>query len=81
MDYYDWMSDLKTCGKCGWVGLGKEAKIGECFNECAEYHCPKCGDYIDVVLYPSLTENLIDPRANSVDRLFAEVVIQKIPKH
>ena len=80
MDYYDWMGDLKTCKKCGWVGLGSEAKVGECFNECAEYHCPKCEDYFDVLLYPSLNEKLMDPRANPVDKLFAEIVMQKIVK-
>lgn len=81
MNYYDWMSDVKTCKNCGWVGLGSEAKVGECFNECAEYHCPQCEQYFEAVLYPSITESLIDSRANPADRFSAEIMVQKIVKN
>lgn len=78
MEYYDWMDDKKVCEKCGWTGFGREAKVGECFNECAEYHCPKCEHYFGVVLYPTFKENLTDPRATLADRLFAEIVLSNV---
>jgi len=79
-EHYDWMNATHTCERCGWMGLGSEASIGETFNDGAEYHCPKCNHYFGYVSYPLLTESLTDPRAPETDRKFAEIVMMRLKK-
>ena len=75
---YDWMEAARTCPKCGWTGTGRETKTGEAFHEGSERHCPKCWHYFGFVVYPTIDENLTDPRADPIDRLAAQVVRQRV---
>lgn len=76
--YYDFKNNPQTCPKCGWVGLGTEATMGDSFAEGAEYHCPKCFEYFGYISYPLLKESLTDPRAPHADKLFAQIVEQRV---
>lgn len=78
MSFYDFHNGTQTCKQCGWSGLGKEATMGDSFAEGAEYHCPKCYHYFGFQSYPTLQESLTDPRAPREDRMFAEIVEQRV---
>jgi DNA-directed RNA polymerase subunit RPC12/RpoP len=63
MDYYEYEKSKQTCSHCNWDGLGRETPILESFAELAERACPRCGEKIAVVMYPTLPES----RANWQD--------------
>ena len=69
-NHYDFKNTRRACSACGWFGLGSEAKIGESFNDGAEYHCPTCDAYFGYIAFPLLSESLSDPRAPAEDKLF-----------
>ena len=73
--YYDWMHGSHAC-PCGWVGLGRETKLGETFNDGSDRHCPKCDHRFGYIAYPFLEETLSDPRAPREDKLFAEIALR-----
>jgi hypothetical protein len=77
-DHYEWMAAPRTCPKCGWKGTGKDTTTGEAFREGSERHCPVCDHYFGFVMYPLISETLVDPRADELDRLFAKVVMQRV---
>jgi hypothetical protein len=73
MTYYDWKEGEIKCKECDWSGHGRDAELGEMFSDGAEYHCPKCGQRFGFVAFPTVEENLSDPRAAAADRLAAEI--------
>ena len=77
MNYYDWKHNQQTCGNCKWTGVGEDAKMGDSFDDGAEYHCPKCNHYFGFIAYPLIEESLSDPRADPADRMFAEIVMRR----
>jgi hypothetical protein len=63
MNYYEYEKSQQTCSHCNWDGPGRETPILESFAELAERACPRCGEKIAVVMYPTLAES----RANWQD--------------
>ncbi len=41
-NYNSWQTTTFKCDKCGWTGLGADAKFGECYDTFAEKLCPQC---------------------------------------
>ena len=78
--YYDWINRQQTCPDCGWIELGSKAAIGDTFDHGVEYHCPKCQYRFGFIAYPLIKESLTDPRAPDTDRMFAEIVIDRLKK-
>ena len=76
--HYDWKEAVHRCKECGWTGRGSEAKIGETFNDGAEYHCPRCEGYFGYVEFPMSQETLVDPRADETDRIFAQIALRTV---
>ncbi len=76
--WYDWMHAVKICPKCGWSGLGSEAKSGESFDSGVDKHCPACDHRFGYVSYPLLQESIDDARAPVDDKLIARVALQMI---
>ncbi len=66
MNYYEFKREIQTCEHCHWQGPGRDAPILESFADLAEYACPRCGEKIAVVAYPTIAEsrenwNKLDP--------------------
>lgn len=57
MDYYEFRRGLQTCAHCQWHGPGKDTRLLEAFTDLAEYACPRCGEKIAVVMYPTIAES------------------------
>jgi len=76
--HYDWKNAVHHCAHCGWTGQGREAKVGETFNDGAEYHCPQCDANFGYVEFPLLQETLMDPRAPETDRAFAQIALRSV---
>jgi hypothetical protein len=74
MNYDEWQESVIACKECGWCGYGRDAKAGEFFSDGAQHECPQCAHRFGFVVFPTLNEALSDARANSEDRLAAEIV-------
>lgn len=81
MNYYDWMEQSHPCRHCGWQGPGKDRALLESFRECAEYGCPKCGEKLGVVAFPTHAEVKADPRADIADRMVVEIQETRWEQH
>ncbi len=56
--YYTYKSHQYRCDKCGWVGLGEELTPGDVYDGGFEVSCPKCGEFFELVLFPTVEEVL-----------------------
>jgi hypothetical protein len=55
--YDDWKDKAQTCGACGWQGPGRDLTPGEMFADLFEACCPKCGEKVLIVSYPTIEES------------------------
>ena len=57
MKYYsEWRNTSVDCGYCKWAGVGKDTLQGELYSTFVERICPKCGEHILVLEFPTLVE-------------------------
>ncbi|HBR14947.1 MAG TPA: hypothetical protein DD723_05310 [Candidatus Omnitrophica bacterium] len=47
-----------SCPQCGWTGLGKDCVRRELFRDLFEIDCPGCGDKIELISLPLVSEIL-----------------------
>ena len=76
--HYDWMASRLDCSACSWSGFGRDARMGEVFEDGEAYHCPSCDAYFRFVGGPFEWESLSDPRAPAADRMAAAVVLTNV---
>lgn len=50
--YHDFVKSTVECPNCKWLGLGKSAESGECFDTGVEKHCPVCDHDFRFVRFP-----------------------------
>jgi hypothetical protein len=55
--YDDWKELPQTCRACGWQGRGCDLTQGEVFAELFEVCCPKCGEKVLTVSFPTIDES------------------------
>jgi superfamily II helicase len=79
MRYYDkWRTNIETCRHCEWSGKGSDFVTGEVYRELVGRVCPRCGEEAFVVELPTPEEILAaGDRADPVDRLQAEIIIER----
>jgi predicted RNA-binding Zn-ribbon protein involved in translation (DUF1610 family) len=57
MKYYsDWKNISADCPYCKWTGIGIETKQGELYSTFVERICPKCGENVFLLEFPTLEE-------------------------
>jgi len=56
--YYEYKKESFKCSECGWTGKGAKTEIGEIFESVFEIDCPKCGNKVGSVMYPTEKEML-----------------------
>lgn len=57
-NYYDgWKEQEQRCRGCGWQGPGRDLVPGETFSDLYEACCPRCGEKVLNVSYPTLEES------------------------
>jgi hypothetical protein len=55
--YSNWQAQEYECRDCAWRGVGKECKQGEMFSELFEIDCPRCGEKVGFVMFPTFEES------------------------
>lgn len=55
MGHYEKTQETRRCPKCGWKGLPEEA-AQEHFRDLFEFYCPKCGEKLGLIAYPTREE-------------------------
>jgi len=59
LQYYSYKKQILTCKKCKWEGLGGQTSMGDYFSwDFFEINCPKCGELIGTVDFPTIDEVL-----------------------
>jgi len=57
-NYYDnWRTDEYDCPACKWHGPGSALSQGELTGDYFELLCPTCGEYVTLVMNPTLEES------------------------
>ncbi len=51
-----WRDETVACAACGWAGVGHECALGEMYDEVFELACPRCGDDLIAILFPTIAE-------------------------
>lgn len=54
--YSGWREHQYECPKCTWTGTGEACATGGMFQDLWEIECPKCGERLDVIQYPTIEE-------------------------
>jgi GTP pyrophosphokinase len=55
MGHYEEVEKVRKCPRCGWQGLPEEASQ-EHFRDLFEFYCPRCGEKLGLIAYPTREE-------------------------
>jgi hypothetical protein len=76
--YEDWKDETQTCRACGWQGPGRDLTPGETLADLFEACCPKCGEKVLTVSYPTIRESRRQwDKVAPADRIAVELAEQR----
>lgn len=75
-NYYDnWRTDDFDCPSCKWHGTGSALSQGELAGDFFELLCPACGEYVTLVMLPTIEESRANwDKLSDVERKEVEVI-------